>query len=81
MYILDQSRALCSSMGLTVVGTSWCYFFNDTTLTYDMAKVGKRVTKKGAVKKKRKEVLLIRKMCEHMFIILVILNVSRFFLC
>ncbi|XP_078311224.1 type-2 ice-structuring protein-like [Crassostrea virginica] len=38
MYILDQSRALCSSMGFTVVGTSWCYFFNDTTLTYDMAK-------------------------------------------
>nr|XP_022294917.1 uncharacterized protein LOC111105033 [Crassostrea virginica] len=34
----NQSRALCSSMGFTVVGTSWCYFFNDTTLTYDMAK-------------------------------------------
>ena len=51
MYILDQSRALCSSMGFTVVGTSWCYFFSDTTLTYDMAKVGKRVTEIVALNK------------------------------
>nr|XP_022288477.1 CUB and sushi domain-containing protein 2-like [Crassostrea virginica] len=28
----------CISLGLTVVGKSWCYFFSDLLLSYDMAK-------------------------------------------